>query len=303
MAQSAKAQASLDVRQLLKGMPRADVLAMLNELAAGEADSYPELTGTPLPAARVFCVMVVADSARVRGSRHAVSSFVNQRYRNRTLVVVNACGDDLSLPADDRIVEVKHPPGSVGSLRNAGASVASDLSGPLDDSWVVQWDDDDYPHPDRLTYQMLHRRCLNGVPVPVVLTRQLCINLTSGVVFCRHCPSGIARTAMVPLALAGTYPDTSAGEDVLLLKSCVGGWVAADNDGDLSRMVTAFYHGRNVTPAPEWLRGAGEMNRLSHADFTYFLEVCSLYGVKVNEKKTGLEVEAVDRENVSPASI
>ena len=100
----------------------------------------------------VSCLMVTAD----RGAfcRRAVRCFLRQTYPHRELVVVDDGAEDLEpvlrdVPADQLVyVKLDRTPGQVlGHLRNVSLDRARG-------SVVLQWDDDDWIHPDRIARQL-----------------------------------------------------------------------------------------------------------------------------------------------------
>lgn len=99
---------------------------------------------------KVSCLMVTKN--RLRLVQRAVRCFQAQSHPNRELIVVNDAEDGtrdyIQRLGDSRIIYVRpeQPDLSLGELRNI--SVAS-ATGPL----VMQWDDDDWYHPDRIKAQ------------------------------------------------------------------------------------------------------------------------------------------------------
>nr|BCX00470.1 MAG: hypothetical protein KatS3mg041_0516 [Bacteroidota bacterium] len=101
---------------------------------------------------RVSCLMVTAD--RPQWVRQAVRCFQRQNWPNRELVVVDDGETDLSpmlaeLPPDQVRYERigRRPRLSLGALRNISLELATG-------EFCLQWDDDDWYHPDRIRVQM-----------------------------------------------------------------------------------------------------------------------------------------------------
>lgn len=98
----------------------------------------------------VTAVMVTGKNpARNPLALAAVECFRRQTWVNRELVIIND-GTPLGV-AGDNIREISRKPHAtitLGDLRNAGLDAAKG-------DWVIQWDDDDWYHPDRITQQML----------------------------------------------------------------------------------------------------------------------------------------------------
>jgi hypothetical protein len=100
--------------------------------------------GLPL----VSCLMVTRNRPQL--ALRAVSSFLGQTYPNRELVIVDESETDWSpqLPESDKI-RWHHIPsgkGPLGKMRNLSLQLAAG-------SVVMQWDDDDWSHPDRIMRQ------------------------------------------------------------------------------------------------------------------------------------------------------
>lgn len=97
--------------------------------------------------------MVTAD--RVDLARRAVSCFIQQHHANRELVVVDDGTADYRpmLRAAESFGAVKHVKlpatnrKNLGDLRNVALEAASG-------DWCVQWDDDEWYHPDRIGRQL-----------------------------------------------------------------------------------------------------------------------------------------------------
>jgi glycosyltransferase involved in cell wall biosynthesis len=100
---------------------------------------------------KVSCLMVTANRPQL--CRRAVRCYNNQSYTNKELVVVDDGEVDLSgvlasVP-DQELTYVRlnrNPSNVLGRLRNISLDYASG-------SYVAQWDDDDWYHPDRLKRQ------------------------------------------------------------------------------------------------------------------------------------------------------
>lgn len=100
---------------------------------------------------KVSCLMVTANRRDL--CRRAVRCYERQTYPHRELIVVDDGTQDLapvlaSLP-DEEVTYIKlsdTPKRSLGALRNIALDAASG-------TYVAQWDDDDWYHPDRLARQ------------------------------------------------------------------------------------------------------------------------------------------------------
>jgi glycosyltransferase involved in cell wall biosynthesis len=96
----------------------------------------------------VTCIMPTRDRADF--ALHAVELFRHQDYERRELVIVDDGSDDLAarLPDDPRIRYVRAPRGeTIGAKRNR--AIAGSRG-----AFLVQWDDDDWYGPRRLSAQL-----------------------------------------------------------------------------------------------------------------------------------------------------
>ncbi len=100
---------------------------------------------------RVSCLMVTANRKRL--AERAVACFQNQTYPNRELVVIDDGQEDYSPlfrdidPADVTYVRIPRTSSLVlGTLRNIALQYA-------EGDYIVQWDDDDWYHPERIAAQ------------------------------------------------------------------------------------------------------------------------------------------------------
>ncbi len=100
---------------------------------------------------RVSCLMVTAN--RMRLAERAVNCFKNQTYPNKELVVIDDGKEDYSPlfqgiePRDITYVRIPRTSKLVlGTLRNIALEYAQG-------NYLVQWDDDDWYHPQRIAFQ------------------------------------------------------------------------------------------------------------------------------------------------------
>ncbi len=102
---------------------------------------------------KVSCIMVTADRPLL--CRRAIHCYQRQRYPNKELVVLDNGKTDIerylaSIPTPElRYRKVSRTPDLIlGDLRNLALEMATG------DFIVPQWDDDDWYHPDRITFQV-----------------------------------------------------------------------------------------------------------------------------------------------------
>lgn len=110
----------------------------------------PDNCSNPL----VSCLLVTRNRPLL--ALRAIRSFLDQTYQNRELIIVDESGEDWStmLPPSP-LIRWHHFPsgrGPLGKMRNLSLALASG-------DVVMQWDDDDWSHPDRISKQL---NSLNG---------------------------------------------------------------------------------------------------------------------------------------------
>lgn len=196
----------------------------------------------------VTAVMLVSDAARFRAATVAVRCLERQTYPSRELVVVNSSGRPFFGRAPGFAREVEAAPATLGELRNIGCAHAGG-------EWLAQWDDDDWSSPWRLAAQMACRR--EGACV--LLSRQARVDVRAGTAALARRPGGCPGTLLWP---RGPYRfrATSSWEDILFLQDHFppGRRVVADLSGPGGEPLhVAVWHGRNATPASEFLGGDG----------------------------------------------
>lgn len=181
----------------------------------------------------VSAVMITGKSnARLPMASLAVTQFQRQTYEETELIIVNTGRDALYRPARN-ITEIKLPQGqlSLGELRNIALDHASG-------EWVIQWDDDDVHHPDRISYQMSH---VSGTQ-PQVLLYQTRLDLRTGESFCFSDPLGIAGTILHPRTEL-RYPAMAKSEDAVFSKSL---GARPLNNYDRHDIYIRLFHGLNT---------------------------------------------------------
>jgi len=217
-----------------------------------------DLTGLPAPVIAenehlplVTCILVFGIRERLRMARKAVNQFVRQHYPRKQLVIVNTTDLDVTNRPHPAIKERKVFTGQklpTGQMRNQGMDLA-------DGDWIVPcWDDDDYYDPWRLVYQM----CLRRPGHAVLLTNQIRVHIDSTTAFMHHQAEGIPNTMLVP-NLPETRFDEEAqiGEDLAFWMKHYGVKTVIANNVEfpLNHLSMAAYHGHNITPVGEFMRG------------------------------------------------
>lgn len=117
----------------------------------------------------VTAVMVTGkDPRREPYARLAIEAFQAQTYPKRQLLIVTDAPTNLTTDVNVGIVRTSPQP--LGGLRNIALSQINP------DHLVLQWDDDDYYHPEYMSY-MVDRQSGNR---PVLLLNQLRYSLVTG---------------------------------------------------------------------------------------------------------------------------
>lgn len=209
----------------------------------------------------VTCVMLTGGKGREWWAQRAYRAFAAQeRYFNRELLVVNESGgtdwEYRMLPADGgasagvkvREIVLPYRKHTIGQLRNIGKAEASG-------DWILQWDDDDWSHPERIYDQMRFREegCCQ------VLFAQIRYSMPTNTAYMYSNPgTGIAGTILHPKT-DFLYPAQMTGEDSLFL---LGAW----GDGRLRvldnyvrpHLYIRFFHGDNLSHAQQVMRKYAE---------------------------------------------
>lgn len=263
-------------------LPAELVRAMMGQGAEAAGPKPPaEVPVSPHQPPLVVAMLVVSDVNRLRFARAAVNNFVRQTYTNKHLVIVNGI-DPATYPAEEKlpddtlvsltpeqrdarcmvtnrehpwITERKVPAGlTVGAMRNMGLGLFPDSA-----AWGVLWDDDNYSHPFRIAFQMAHRLDNhNSNPSPVMLRKEIRVDVVNAVVCPAESPAGIHSTLLFPVgdSMPIPFPEKSGFDDAeFWIKNWGGRQVVVPNVGAFPHAVmqVAFWHGRNVATRQQFL--------------------------------------------------
>lgn len=176
-------------------------------------------------------------------ARKAVEAWMLQNYPGpRQLLIINDHPDTPLMKQSElpeHVFEIRvQKRQSLGALRNHGLNLAQG-------DYVVQWDDDDYSHRDRLAYQVINTELGSSS----IFRWEVHCNLKSGQAFA-NCgdeirTKGFPGTMLWPKTVAARFPAKGKAEDtefVLDLKAEVGLKVL-END---PLMYFRCYHGHNT---------------------------------------------------------
>lgn len=181
----------------------------------------------------VTAVMVTGKTPHHEALAYAsVVDFARQTWPDRELVVINDGPYSLAGLCEG-LREVRVPPGkTLGELRNIGLEQARG-------DWIIQWDDDDRHHPDRIRQQM--EAAQPGRPV--TLRRQLRYHTQTRrtLLHERRGPFGIEGTVLHPKTEV-RYPPQRRSEDSEFIR-CLPRPIVLDNHPSL---YVRQYHGHNT---------------------------------------------------------
>lgn len=218
-------------------------------------------------------MMTPGTSERNRLARIGVRAFLDQTYPYKELLILNH-GDEpvevqhpqvreVRVPLDviepdpqDGLARFRHQ--ETGEIVRVGkiADMAIDLA---HGDWVMQWDDDDYPGPERITVQMAQR-------IPghcVVLGSQVRYSFRSNCAFVHTLThDGIGSTILFPLATVKyRYPSLPDHFDsVFYLKNFTHKRVIVRNSVGYPaihgpELFFRFHHGDNINGERHIMRG------------------------------------------------
>lgn len=185
--------------------------------------------------------------------RRSILCFQNQSYPNKELVVVDDGEQDLEdvlqvLPASElRYIKLKKDPeNTLGKLRNRSLDEARG-------DFIIQWDDDDWYHPDRISVQA---KALNDGYDACCLSGAL-MHLDEEPYmqhpYVGYLPDGVPGSIMHRADSAIRYPHTRRAEDTVFLKK----WMDkryVQLPKDCSHLFIRCYHGSNTWEKEHFLR-------------------------------------------------
>jgi hypothetical protein len=195
----------------------------------------------------VVAVMITGKNPkRIPLARASIAAFQEQVYANRQLLIINTGLDRLTdaEPAPAQIHEMHNPQQgmlSLGALRNVALDWIAAQRPP--DTLVIQWDDDDWHHPQRIAFQVAHAE-LYAYQRPVTLRYQIRCDLRTGVAFVHTGDEpqwGIHGTILHP-QVDFRYPEIGRHEDSHFLKR----FPEASVLETMSQLYIRMSHGNNT---------------------------------------------------------
>lgn len=200
---------------------------------------------------KVSCLSVTANRKHLM--QRAIRCFRNQSYENKELVIIDDGEQDLedilsTLPAEQvKYVKLdKDPDNTLGKLRNRSLEEA-------DGDFLIQWDDDDWYHPDRISIQAdklmegYDACCLAGALMH--LDEEPFMNHP----YVGFLPDGIPGSIMHRADSEIRYPHTRRAEDTEYLKW----WMEKryfKMPAEYSHLFIRCYHGDNTWEKEHFLR-------------------------------------------------
>lgn len=210
------------------------------------------MIGPEVSRGTVSCLMVTRDRAAL--ARRAVACFAAQSWRDRELVIIDD-GDqdytDLLEPyrRDGHLIRYVRrqadPAIRLGELRNIAISHAAG-------EWCIQWDDDEWYHPERIARQM----AWSAGHVAVALRWTLMdVDDGHGGAWSFRADTGIATPGTVLHRRdAARYPNLARGEDSEFLRELRRTGPVAVLGPDASHLFVRCFHGTNTWDQRHFVR-------------------------------------------------
>lgn len=189
-------------------------------------------------------------------ARVAVKCFFDQTWPNKELVIINHGSENVLDQPDQRVKEVRvvrTENDTLGDLRNWSIEAATG-------DWCIQWDDDDWHHPNRMASQMAMAK-----PDHVVsLQWQVRYSMTDNCAFYDRMTSGQQMTVLFERQSPARYEKLNVREDTAFMRSFGRRVVLVDNsvmnkECDPMAYLRTF-HGRNIWDYGHVMKGSDGKN-------------------------------------------
>lgn len=194
----------------------------------------------------VSCLMVTAN--RVDIARIAIECFLEQTWPNKELVIIDDGDEDYShmiaeFDCSDSVKYIKLEPASprlsLGELRNFSIDKAQG-------DWCVQWDDDEWYHPERLALQY-DAAVQAGVGASALKWTLMHVKQDSDESLTFRGDSGIATPGTLMFRKGGVrYPHVARNEDGIFLRDVKASHGLVVLDEDYSHLFIRVFHGANT---------------------------------------------------------
>lgn len=206
---------------------------------------------TELKEPKVSCLTVTANRKHLM--QRAIRCFQNQTYQNKEIVIIDDGKHDLGellepLPADqvNYIKLEKKPENTLGKLRNRSLEEANG-------DFLVQWDDDDWYHPDRISVQA--QKLMEGYDACCLSGALMHLDEEPYMQhpYVGYLPNGIPGSIMHRADSSIRYPHTRRAEDTVYLNE----WMEKryfQLPDDYAHLFIRCYHGLNTWEKDHFLR-------------------------------------------------
>lgn len=251
----------------------------------------PTITENSRNSEMLSAIMVLDQPQRVRLARVAVESFMRQTYADRQLIIVNGSGEKVTTREHPMLVEVEVMGGpSIGALRNVGIEKAAG-------DWLMIWDDDNWSHPHRITFQMAHR-----VPAMCCVLRfETRVDVLRSFASPIENTNGVPGTIMWPKGDARFSEVADIREDVEFFESMFGDRrVVVNNNSSWFPgpvLHTAFYHGNNRLTVEDFfgkeLSGKDQQGKwlVQPDEREYLKTILGFYGMSASDNDSASNLE------------
>lgn len=246
---------------------------------------------------KVVAVMITGKTTeRYPMAINSVIAYQRQTYENRELVIINDnpqrlfatdCPGPAVRPLANHtdIVEIQVEPGrSLGALRNRGILEARKMGAEL----IVQWDDDDFAHAERLEYQVGYHLA-NPVPLVSIFRWEVHAHLMQGIAFANNGKEsrvqGFAGTMMWPADARIRFPCKCKHEDtefLIAMKATMPLRVLYNDPV----MYMRFYHGHNTWSEKHVMNRKPGSRDLKDQELAYFNQIYGMYYKPIREVRT-----------------
>ncbi|MEI8287755.1 MAG: glycosyltransferase, partial [Actinomycetes bacterium] len=214
-----------------------------NQFATVKNESFaPSIAKQPL----ISCLMVTANRADI--ARVAIECFSEQTWSNKELVIIDDGEEDYSdmiasFDCADRVRYIKLQPAnprlSLGELRNLSIDEAHG-------EWCVQWDDDEWYHPERLAIQ-LDAAVSADVGASALKWTLMHVKDNSDLSLTFRGDSGIATPGTLMFRKGDVrYPHLARNEDGIFLREVKDSHGLVVLDENYSHLFIRVFHGSNT---------------------------------------------------------
>jgi len=214
-----------------------------SQYAAVKNESFvPSIAKQPL----ISCLMVTANRAEI--ARVAIECFSEQTWSNKELVIIDDGEEDYSdmiasFDCADHVRYIKLQPAnprlSLGELRNLSIDEAHG-------EWCVQWDDDEWYHPERLAIQ-LDAAVSADVGASALKWTLMHVKDNSDLSLTFRGDSGIATPGTLLFRKGDVrYPHLARNEDGIFLREVKDSHGLVVLDENYSHLFIRVFHGSNT---------------------------------------------------------